>query len=133
MTDDVVRTLRAQVRSAFRGARQIAVLAERDGRLMLVGEPTSTEITSVAMLLASVQIRLPWEHAYPSTTIPRSALLPLLERTDRGSILLAPVLENGVPVGAMVVEAKRGHAFSHADLARLEVIGTMGALTEIRA
>jgi hypothetical protein len=81
MTEDVVRTLRRQLSHAFRGARQIAVLAERDGRLVLVGEPTGSQITSAAMLLASVHTRLPSEHVYASPAIPSAALFRLVKRT----------------------------------------------------
>ena len=120
MVDEWAGRLQLGLDPAFKGARQITLLAERDGRLVPVGDPTGAEIASASMLMASVNIRLPVRHSYVSPSIPRAFCLRLLDSTDRGAILVAPVLVHGVYVGAVVVESARGHAFVGSDLARLQ-------------
>jgi hypothetical protein len=125
-------TLRGQLARSF-PARQIVMLVERDGRLVIVGQPTGDEIASASMLLASVHTRLPSDHAYVSAAIPGAALLRVLLRTGRGSILLAPVLDRGVAIGAVLIEGQAGHAFTPSDLVRLESMVTSGATALMRS
>ncbi len=125
-TDERFGRLRMRLARSF-PARQIAMLVERGGRLVPVGLPTGTQIASAAMLLASVHARLPSRHAYVSAAIPSAARLRVLVHTDRGSILLAPVFDHGVAIGAIVVEGQPGHAFIDADLVRLEGMVTTDA------
>jgi hypothetical protein len=120
-TDELFGVLHRELTLSF-PARQIAMLVDRGGRLVLFGQPTGTEIASAAMLLASVHVRLSSDHTYVSPAIPGAVLLRLLLPTDRGSILLAPVCDQGTPIGAIVIEGPSGHAFSAHDLTRLRAV-----------
>jgi hypothetical protein len=111
--------LQRELARSFR-ARRIIMLVERHGRLVPVGQPNGTDILVAAMLLASVHARLPPRHAYLSAAIPGAACLRVLLRTDRGAILVAPVFDRGVAIGAILVEGERGQEFGAHDLARLE-------------
>jgi len=124
-TEALFARLRRQLAGSF-PARQIAMLVDRGGRLVLIGRPTGEQIAGAAMLLASVHVRLSSEHSYVSPAIPGAVRLRLLLSTDRGSILLAPVFDRGVPIGAIIIEAPSGHAFSDHDLARLEAMVATG-------
>jgi len=127
-----VAALHRQLARSFR-ARQIVMLVERDGRLVVVGEPTGDEIARASMLLASVHTRLPAGHVYVSDAIPGAAILRLVLGTGRGSILLAPVLDRGVAIGAVLVEGAPGCAFDARDLVRLESMVTSGATAFMRS
>jgi hypothetical protein len=120
-TDELFGILQREITASF-PARHIAMLVDRGGRLVLFGEPTGPEIASAAMLLASVHVRLSSDHTYVSPAIPGAVLLRLLLPTDRGSILLAPVCDQGNPIGAIVIEGPSGHAFSAHDLTRLRAV-----------
>ena len=124
--------LRRQIARSFR-VRQIVMLVEREGRLVVMGQPTGDEIASASMLLASVHSRLPSEHAYVTDAIPGAALLRGLLRTGRGSILLAPVLDRGVAIGAVLIEGEAGQAFDTSDLVRLQSMVTSGATALMRS
>ena len=120
-TDELFGALHREVTLSF-PARQIAMLVDRGGRLVLFGDPSGAEIASAAMLLASVHVRLSSDHTYVSPAIPGAVLLRLLLPTDRGSILLAPVCDQGIPIGAIIIEGPSGHAFSPQDLTRLRAV-----------
>lgn len=122
MTDLYVAWLRRDVARVFGGTRQIAVLEDRGGRLIPVGDPTSSQIACASMLLASVHLRLPRQHSYASASIPRAALLRGVPNSDRGSILIAPLFEDGVAIGVVVVEGLAGQAFTPHDLTCLEAL-----------
>lgn len=122
MTDHVIAHLRRDLARVFGGARQIAVLALRQGRLSVVGEPTGAQIASAAMLLASVNIRLPSNHTYLASSVPAAAMLREVQQSDRGAILVAPVLDTAVPVGLVLIEGHRGRLFTPRDLACLEAM-----------
>ena len=127
MTDDLANQLSLQLTQVFGGARRVTVLAERAGVLTLVGEPTDAQIHAASILMANVHSRVSKYHAYVTPTIPGPALLPRMSRSDRGAIMVAPVLDAGRPVGAVVVEAGRGSTFSENDLARLARLVKLGA------
>ena len=122
MTETFVACLRRDIARVFSGARQIAVLEDRGGQLVPVGEPTRSQIANATMLLASVHIRLPREHGYASASIPRAALLRGVQNSDRGSILVAPVVEFGLAIGVIIVEGGAGQTFTLRDLACLEAL-----------
>lgn len=127
MNDDLAGKLNLRLTRSFRGARQITLMAERDGRLVLVGEPSEAQILGASMMLATVHGRVSRDHAYVSPAIPGPALLRALERADRGTIMVAPVLACGSPVGVVFVEAWRGLSYFKSDLERLEGLITVCA------
>ena len=65
---------------------------------------------------------MPPTHAYASASIPGPAVISNREHSERGDVILAPLLARGAPVGAVIIEGQRGQMFANDDLTRLQAM-----------